>query len=165
MNLAKIERLTRGDEDRLRAIRLHALADAPDAFGATSDKETALLFEDWQRKLEQSAIFVATTADGHDVGIALGARHKNQSDTALLRSMWVAPQMRGLGIAEALVDYVVEWARSEGFRRLILDVVESNASAMRLYIKKGFIANGILGALPPPREHIRECQLEMALIG
>jgi GNAT superfamily N-acetyltransferase len=163
MNLAKIERLTCGDEERLREIRLRALADVPDAFGATSDKEAALLFEDWQRRLEQFAIFVAATADGCDIGIALGARHKNQDDTALLRSMWVAPQMRGQGIAAALVDYVIEWARSEGFRRLILDVVESNAAAMRLYVKKGFLANGTIGALPSPREHVRECQLEIVL--
>jgi GNAT superfamily N-acetyltransferase len=164
MELAKIDRLGCGNEERLRAIRLRALADTPDAFGATSDQEAALRFQDWQHRLERYAIFVAAAADGSDIGIALGVRHKTLGDTALLRSMWVAPQMRRQGVAAALVDCVIEWARSEGFCRLILDVVESNATAIGLYVKKGFLANGTIGALPPPREHVRELQLEMALI-
>jgi ribosomal protein S18 acetylase RimI-like enzyme len=62
-----------------------------------------------------------------------------------------------------LVDSVVTWATVEGFARLILDVSESNLAAAALYTKKGFVANGVHGTLPPPREHFREFQMERKL--
>jgi GNAT superfamily N-acetyltransferase len=162
MNITKIERLISGDERRLRAIRLRALADTPDAFATTYEEASSLTVEEWQRQLEQFATFVATAGAG-DIGIVRGARPDNDNDTAYLVSMWVAPEMRRQGVAAALVDCVVEWASTEGYRRLVLDVVESNIAAMALYSMKGFVANGTLGTLPPPRQHIRECQLEKKL--
>jgi hypothetical protein len=42
-------------------------------------------------------------------------------------------------------------------------VAEGNAPAIARYTKKGFLPNGVVGTLPPPRQHIREIQLVMAL--
>ncbi|HTU24584.1 MAG TPA: GNAT family N-acetyltransferase [Pirellulales bacterium] len=162
MTLANIERLVVGDEGRLRAVRLRALEDAPDAFGTTFDEAGTQPLAAWRRQLEQSATFVATAGDC-DVGIARGAADDDLDDTAWLLSMWVAPEMRRRGIAAALVDTVIAWARTEGFRRLVLDVAETNEAALVLYAAKGFVANGTLGALPPPRQHVRERQLERTL--
>ena len=158
----EIERLFAGDEQRLRAIRLRALADAPEAFGTTFAEANALGAADWREQLEQLTTFVATSGNS-DVGIARGVCHPDHSDAAYLITMWVAPEFRRQGVGAALIDSVVKWARSEGFRRIVLNVVESNAAALLLYRKNGFAANGNFGALPPPRQHIRECQLEMTL--
>jgi ribosomal protein S18 acetylase RimI-like enzyme len=138
------------------------LADSPDAFGTTFEEASALSFEDWQRQLEHLATFVAT-ADHRVIGMARGVSHDDISDTAYLFSMWVAPEARRRGIATALIDTVVGWAIANGFRRLVLDVAESNAAAFALYSKKGFIPNGTLSTLPPPGQHVRECQLEIEL--
>jgi len=162
MNVVKIERLTTSDEGRLRAIRLRALQDAPDAFGTTLEEASRQPFEVWRRQLEQFAVFVSTTGD-RDIGIVRGGGHEDCNGAAYLLSLWVAPEMRRQGIAAALVDSVVAWARTEGFRRLVLDVAESNAAALALYMRKGFVPNGTFGTLPHPRRHIREYQLEKKL--
>jgi GNAT superfamily N-acetyltransferase len=163
MNAVSIERLTSGNEERLRAIRLRALADAPDAFGTTYDEALARSAEDWRLQLALFANFIAVAA-GHDVGIIRGAPDDERPDTAYLLSMWVAPEMRRQKIASVLIDSVVQWAKSHGYRRVILDVAEVNAAALALYFNKGFVTNGNSGTLPPPRQHIREFQMELTLI-
>ncbi len=158
----RIERLSVGDEERLRAIRIRALRDAPEAFETTFEQANAWPFENWQRQLEQLATFVAVVGD-LDVGMARGARHDKQDDTACLISMWVAAEARRLGTASALIDAVAGWAREAGFKRLVLDVAEGNAAAAALYSREGFVPTGIVGTLPPPRTHIRETQMALTL--
>src|SRR5690348_16533658 len=121
--LMQIVRLMVGDEQRLRAIRLRALADAPDAFGATFEEANALSVGDWREQLEQLTTFVATSGDG-DIGIARGLRHPDRENTAYLMTMWVAPEFRRQGVGAALIDFIVEWAKSEEFGRIVLKVVE-----------------------------------------
>lgn len=157
-----IEQLGPGSEERLRAIRLRALRDAPDAFGTTFEEAIARPLETWRHQLEQFATFVATEEDC-DIGLVRGARHDDLSDVAYLLSLWVAPEVRRQGIAGALIDAVVAWGTGAGFRRLILDVAESNTAARALYLRSGFAPNGTRGTLPPPRQHIREVQLERRL--
>ena len=55
----KIERLTASEGERLRTIRLHALREAPDAFGTTLVDAEALYSEDWSNQLNTIATFVA----------------------------------------------------------------------------------------------------------
>ena len=66
-------------------------------------------------------------------------------------------------MGSALVDAVIQWAEVRGSRRLVLDVGEANVEAVSLYASKGFVPTGAHGALPPPREHIREIQMVLAL--
>ena len=159
---AHIEHLSAGDGERLRAIRLRALRDAPDAFGTTLEEAAARPPESWDRQLEQLATFVAT-ASGCDLGLVRGTPHDHFLDAGYLISMWVAPEARRRGIGSALVDAVVHWARTQGLNRLLLDVGERNTPAIALYTRKGFVPNGEVGALPPPRDHVRELQLVMRL--
>ena len=69
-----IEHLSAGDGERLRAIRLRALRDAPDAFGTTLEEAAAQPPESWDRQLEQLATFVAT-GGGYDLGLVRGTLH------------------------------------------------------------------------------------------
>jgi len=151
-----------GDEDRLRHIRLRALRDAPEAFETTFAEAKARPFENWQQQLEQLATFVAV-ADDLDIGMARGARHDVRDDTAYLISMWVASEGRRRGVGSALIEAVAAWAREQGFKRLLLDVAEGNAAALALYTEAGFVATGVVGMLPVPRQHIREIQMALTL--
>jgi GNAT superfamily N-acetyltransferase len=157
-----IERLAAGAGDRLRAIRLRALKDAPEAFGSTFAEAVSRPPESWERQLEQLATFVATSR-GCDLGLVRGAFHDQMKDTGYLISMWVAPEARRLGVGSDLVDAVSEWARTQGLDRLLLDAAETNTAAITFYARKGFVPNGVLGKLPPPREHIREIQMALPL--
>lgn len=162
MRPVRLEYLSVGEGERLRAIRLRSLRDAPDAFGTTLEDAAAWSFESWNRQLEQFATFVAT-ADSSDLGLVRGALHDRFQDAGYLISMWVSPDARRQGIGAALIDAVVHWARTRGLNRLFLDVTEKNATAISLYTRKGFIPNGEVGTLPPPRDQIREIQLVMRL--
>jgi hypothetical protein len=46
---------------------------------------------------------------------------------------------------------------------VLLDVGEQNSAAIGLYESLVFAPNGNAGALPPPREHVREIQMELRL--
>jgi ribosomal protein S18 acetylase RimI-like enzyme len=72
-------------------------------------------------------------------------------------------QGRQSRVGGVLVDPVIEWARSNGVNRLLLDVADNNAPAIALYMRKGFERNGEVSTLPPPREHISEHQRELKL--
>ena len=46
--------------------------------------------------------------------------------------------LRGQGIGTQLIQHVFEYARSEGFRAVRLEVVDTNPDALRLYKRLGF---------------------------
>ena len=158
----EIRRLAAHEGPRLRTIRLRALAEAPDAFGSTYEEFVARPPDRWAAQIREIPTFVAVV-DGEDVGIVRGARDDSRADAAWLISMWVAPEVRGQGVGEALIDAVVEWARASGVRRLLLDVGDHNRPAIALYARMGFEPNGTTGSLPAPRSHIREHQRELRL--
>ncbi len=159
-----ITRMRPDEWDRVRATRLRALTDAPDAFGTTFAEDEVRPLAEWRTRLENAdaATFLASDHD-RDVGIAVGFGPPGQSALATLNAMWVAPEARGLGLGRALVDAVIDWARGAGYQRLLLEVATENAPAVSLYARMGFEPNGVVGSLPPPREHVVEHQRELPL--
>jgi ribosomal protein S18 acetylase RimI-like enzyme len=156
-----LERLTSGDWQRLRKLRLRALVDAPGAFSGTYAEAEARPQESWVQQLEMPT-FVAVR-DGDDVGMVRCARDARDEGTAWLMSMWVAPEARRSGIGSALVDAIIEYARSRRLTRLVLDVADDNAAAIALYARKGFEPTVLTGTMPPPRQHIREHRRSLTL--
>ena len=53
-------------------------------------------------------------------------------------SVAVAPQARGLGIGQTLLDSAVEYAREQNAREISLEVSVANSAALALYRKNGF---------------------------
>ena len=163
----EIERMTHEAWERVRAIRLRSLADAPSAFAVTLAEDAARPAASWRERLAASdaATFVARAdgADGADVGLVVGASFRGREPAAGLFAMWVAPEARGAGVGARLVDAVVAWARERGHPRLLLEVADDNAAAIRLYERKGFAPTGVRGTLPPPREHVTEHERALVL--
>jgi ribosomal protein S18 acetylase RimI-like enzyme len=159
-----IRRLRAADWALLRDVRLRSLADAPAAFGSTHERELGFDEAKWRERAESSAWFVAADADAdadadedgdgalgivagyHDPASPAGQRH--------LLAMWVAPQARGTGLARALVEIVITWAREDGATEVTLGVAAGNDRAQALYEKCGFVSTGERFALPsdPTRE-------------
>jgi len=136
-----VRRARIGDEAILRELRLQAMADAPDAFGSTYERELARTVEDWHRWLSTGATFVVEDAHGAR-GIVAGRRDPTAASTVELMSMWVHPGIRGSGAGDALVAEVVAWARTEGAQVVRLQVVENNLRARRFYERHGFRLTG-----------------------
>jgi ribosomal protein S18 acetylase RimI-like enzyme len=142
MTTATVRRASFGDEEALRAVRLEALTDDPDAFGSTYDREAGRPSEDWQRWFTGGAVFLADDADGAPVGIAAGFRDVRGRPIVYLVSMWVSPPHRGTGIADDLVRAVLAWAESDGAKCVRLSVVGGNIRASKLYERHGFYPTG-----------------------
>lgn len=61
-------------------------------------------------------------------------------DQLLMDGIAVSPAMRGKGAGTLLLRELQAFARNNGFRRLRLDVIDTNSSARRLYERMGFVA-------------------------
>jgi ribosomal protein S18 acetylase RimI-like enzyme len=125
-----------------RALRLAALADAPDAFGSRladwqgdGDRE-----ERWRARLVGRWHNLVAELDGRPAGMASG--FMPEAGPAELLSMWVAPFARGRGVGDALVSSVVAWAQQQGRGPLGLQVREANPAAIALYARHGFVDRG-----------------------
>ncbi|MDF5754423.1 GNAT family N-acetyltransferase [Spongiactinospora sp. TRM90649] len=143
-----IERLSPGEGQRFRKIRLSALAESPHAFASTYAKEAAQSDEEWEARLaEGTPVRFVAVADGADVGL-VGIFMDRRPETAHLIAMWVDPACRGRGVGALLVDEALSWARTAGARHVELWVVDANAPAFALYRSRGFAPTGETMALP-----------------
>lgn len=96
------------------------------------------------------AFWVATmpTGDGEDVVGMVGAQapdeevpdHVLRSRTGVtrLQHMRVAPEHQRTGIGRRLTETVVQWARSKGYRIVILETTPQQLAAVALYESVGF---------------------------
>lgn len=90
---------------------------------------------------------VAVEADGTVLGSAkMNANHLGGGAHIASASFMVDPAHSGRGVGRALGEYVLDWARTAGFRAMQFNaVVESNTRAVALWKSLGF---EILGTLP-----------------
>lgn len=126
----------------LKAVRLAALRDAPTAFGVTYAAAAAQTDDQWRARASGATLpvfWLALQAEGETaepVGLAGGgvdARGRYN-----LIAMWVAPPLRGAGVARPLVDAVKAHALACGHARVVLDVAPDNLRAAAFYRSQGF---------------------------
>lgn len=141
MDAWTVRRLGIGDEALLRTLRIAALTDAPEQFCSTLEREERRTLEDWRRWFAPGVTFVAERAGG-PVGLVAGFPARDEPAAAYLLAMWVAPEHRGGGCADALIRTLLRWAQGQGYATVILDVVEGNERAQRVYARHGFRATG-----------------------
>ena len=140
--MTEIRRIGPDDWKHLRATRLAALQDAPEAFQSTYEGTVGFDEDEWRRRAEGHAAFLAF-AGADPVGLAIGYQDGDtRPGSRDLVSMWVSPTARGQGVARQLIDAVAGWARAEGADELHLWVVLGNAGARAAYDRAGFAATG-----------------------
>jgi GNAT superfamily N-acetyltransferase len=148
-----------------RALRLRALADSPDAFAATLADAQARTDATWQALLEKTVaspdhLPLVACVDGQPAGLAW-ARH--EAGAVMVYQVWVAPEHRGRGIAQALLERLIGWARERGAARMELGVTAGDSPAVRLYERLGFEANGAPVPMPDRKGRLAEQQMRLAL--
>jgi len=146
----EVRRIRADEGPRLRALRLHALADAPTAFGSTLAREEAFPDSLWHERAARGAsggdgvTFIAEQ-DGRWVGLATGLAEDPEGPKPsgpVLVGMFVDGAERRHGAGAALVEGVAAWARARGAVRLSLWVTAGNEPAIALYRKCGFRPTG-----------------------
>jgi GNAT superfamily N-acetyltransferase len=142
-----VRRIAPDDAERLRGVRLAALANAPGSFWQTLADESARPPEDWRaRALRNSA------GDGHatfllerdddPMGMVDVYQPSRAPEFRELAAMWVAPAVRGTGAADVLLDAAVGWSLTVGAIGVRLWVVPTNTAAVRIYTRHGFTLIG-----------------------
>jgi ribosomal protein S18 acetylase RimI-like enzyme len=136
-----IRLLAAADWAALRAARLAALAEAPYAFASTLPREQAFTEETWRSRAGSGRTFGAWRGDDI-VGLATALPPESQRPEWHLVGMWVAPDVRGQGVADGLVTAVCEAARQSGGDTVTLWVTEVNGRARKFYRRLGFAPTG-----------------------
>lgn len=133
-----VRALTPDDHDALRAIRLEALSLHPALFAADLGEETAMTKEDWLARLAGGVSF-GGFFDGALSGLAIFTRpaRPKLAHTGNLGAMYVRDAARGTGLADALVDALVDYA-STVVEQVQLTVNAENARAIKFYERHGF---------------------------
>ncbi|MCC3772690.1 GNAT family N-acetyltransferase [Streptomyces sp. UNOC14_S4] len=151
-------RLVRPEEWReARELRLLALSDpvAPIAFLTTYDEAVARTDERWQQ-MAHTPSFVAEGPDGEWAGSVTILVEVPGDDSVFgggpvvpqthLVGVFLRPEHRGTGLAEALLQAALDWSWSLGdprVERVRLHVHERNVRAEGLYRKLGFERTGV----------------------
>jgi DNA-binding MarR family transcriptional regulator/GNAT superfamily N-acetyltransferase len=79
-----------------------------------------------------------TEMDGQNVGHIFLVKHPDHADTAKLRLLFVEPCARGMGLGEALVNECIRFARTAGYKKIVLWTQSMLTSAHRIYQRAGF---------------------------
>lgn len=139
-----LRRLTAGDADAFRALRVDGARRHPREFRFDPEDEAAIPRGQTLARLT-SDVVVGAFDGGRLVGIGglAGFAGRKVAHKRLLWGMYVAPEARGRGVARAIVDWLVERARGEGARTVLLTVADGNALARGLYERSGFVTYGV----------------------
>ncbi|MEJ0025836.1 MAG: GNAT family N-acetyltransferase [Rhizomicrobium sp.] len=138
-----VRRLTAGDAEALRDIRLEALRLHPTAFSADPDVEGAFPLERWREHLE-TRIWFGVFVDGALMGInafSTESTSKKTAHVAHLGAMYVREAVRGTGAADALMTNFIDYAKGRA-EQLVLTVESENTRAIKLYERHGFAVTG-----------------------
>ncbi|WP_280715818.1 GNAT family N-acetyltransferase [Kitasatospora sp. MAP5-34] len=160
----RIERVRRAGWERYRELRLQMLQDSPVAYLETYQEALAHPEVEWRFRVGRMAGpgqlgVVAVAPDGDWIGVMGGLA--TEPGTAVLVGVWLHPEHRGRGragsgagagaeggygdgVADRLLNEVIDWARTEvGAVRILLEVHETNARAAAFYERRGFVRTGV----------------------
>jgi GNAT superfamily N-acetyltransferase len=95
---------------------------------------------DLERLAEAHLVFLVGELEGRVV--TTGGLIVEDAQTARVRRMSVAADLRGRGFGARMLEALIEEARARGFRRAVLLTGEDWHSAIRLYERAGFTRTG-----------------------
>ncbi|WP_336213701.1 GNAT family N-acetyltransferase [Nonomuraea sp. LPB2021202275-12-8] len=98
--------------------------------------------------------------DGRLVGITHFLVHGSTSapdaDVCYLQDLFTAPDVRGQGVARALIEAVTTWATTQGCSRVYWNTQASNITARHLYDKVAENHGFIKYQIDLPRDHAEQ---------
>lgn len=112
-----------------------------DEFGWNAEFEAlvATLFAEFATKHDpnKERCWIAEV-DGQRAGCVFVVRNKEHADAAQLRCLLVDPSARGLGLGAQLVERCIAFARSAGYKSIMLWTNDILTSARKIYEAAGF---------------------------
>jgi len=149
-------RRIRADEWRLwREARLRMLREEAAYFSTRYEdavREPDAVWQGWTAEAAAGTdkVLYVAEVDSDVLGVVGGFRRLDPGEVQLI-SLWVDPDARGRGVAQALIRAVAGWARERGAERVVLFVQEANAPGRALYLRAGFRPTGAREPVGPGR--------------
>jgi ribosomal protein S18 acetylase RimI-like enzyme len=139
----KIRRLQAEDVEDFRVIRLAALKKSPEMFGSFYALEVEKPLQFFADRLTNCTVFGAYS-NGRIVGVMVFKQAEGIKDAhkASLTGVFVEPEFRGQGIANALLKAVIDHGSNQ-VEQILLTVVANNDTAISLYKRFGFEPYGV----------------------
>ncbi len=162
------------DAAQYQALRLRGLQEAPTAFASSFEEEAATTLQELAQRLQPSS--TGTLFGSFDQGVLagiVGVQRESMvklSHKAFVWGMFVAPEYRGLGHAQALLAQALQFAwQSLRVVQVNLGVNTQNAGALALYRKAGFEVWGtergsLVVSAQPQDEHHMVCRAPIAAV-
>jgi GNAT superfamily N-acetyltransferase len=150
----QVRRALASDWQASRDIRLRALADVPDAFSSTLERELAFGDEVWIGRIESAHTLMAWQ-QGRPIATITGIVDRREPGSREIVALWVEPAHRRTGVARTLVLALVDWARDDAADAIALWVTDANSAARLLYERCGFVATGQRDTVRPGLEEAR----------
>ncbi|GAA1976240.1 GNAT family N-acetyltransferase [Terrabacter lapilli] len=132
--------ITGADWEAFRAVRLRALADSPDSFGATLEESASQESSLWRERAGGPGPVVLAFADDSTVGMG-GLYTPDETGDVFVWGMWVEPAWRGRGLASDILRLLLDQPAAQA-RPALLHVTQGNDTARRLYERHGFVGTG-----------------------
>ena len=129
----EVSLLSQEEWERLRSIRLRALKENPEAFGADFKEVESRSREDWLKDYNKEDYLVASI-DSVDVGMLyIEVLNGDHGATCWIGGCWTDPAFRGNGVMRALFNYIDSHAQEKGWIRQGLGVWIDNLIAINSY--------------------------------
>ncbi|PIE27918.1 MAG: GNAT family N-acetyltransferase [Micrococcales bacterium] len=151
-------RVLRPEEwQRYKDVRLTALRESPEAFVADYDVEVGYDDEMWRNRMPRSARLLAESG-GQAVGVASVGDSEGDDGKVIAKlfGLWVAPALRGAGVAAALVRAGARTAATQGHTQLGYWVGSGNGRAVAFAVSFGFRPTDLRRPLRMPDGHSEE---------
>jgi GNAT superfamily N-acetyltransferase len=124
--------------ERLKKIRIRALRENPEAFGADLNEVETRSREDWIRDYAKEDYLVASI-NGVDAGMLyIEVLNGDHGATCWIGGCWTDPTYRGKGAMRALFDFIDKNASQKNWMRQGLGVWTDNYTAIKAYESLGF---------------------------
>jgi len=147
VNKPEVRILSESDVDSFWQLRLRALKEEPESFGAAYEESANIPISDVAKRLHSSddsfvlGAFMPTLVGmlGFYRQQGLKVRHKGT-----IWGMYVTPEGRGQGVGQALMRAAIARATAIlDLEQLALTVVTNNEAARNLYLSLGFQSYGV----------------------
>lgn len=148
MKSYQIRVLTPNDAAMYQSLRLRALQEHPEAFGASYEDEASLAPDAVAERIKETVDGFVLGAWQNDnlegiVGLHRSPRIKLRH-RAGVGGMYIAPEARGKGVGKAMMQALVERASTlEHLEEIILAVTVGNVAARSIYLAAGFESSHI----------------------
>lgn len=136
----RIEHLLPADWQAFKAIRLEALQLERAVYCASYEEMKDMPDAFWQNRLEETDRAYFDLYSGDElIGLSGIMRNADNMDEAELIASYIRKEHRGKGSSQLFYAARIEWAKANGFKRLIVSHRESNLASKHANQHFGFL--------------------------